>query len=205
MRGKDYGFSVIELLIVICVVAIIAALAGIEYSRWISKYRVEREIREMRADLVNARGRAMMRYRMHFVTLTTTGYSIYEDTYDAGAGTLTPDGDHVLQTASDNRISQTSLNSRYPITWSGTTAQVDFNQKGFAQGYCSATTARACFSAGDCPAGETCSIPRTICSNTNFGAEYTCIVIDATRISLGRLTTSVPDGGSCDTVNCRIR
>ena len=51
-------------------------------------------------DLINTRTRAMQRNRMHFVDLTTTQYTIYEDTNTA------PNGDGISNPAADTQVSQ---------------------------------------------------------------------------------------------------
>ncbi|MEW6601613.1 MAG: prepilin-type N-terminal cleavage/methylation domain-containing protein [Nitrospirota bacterium] len=87
-----------------------------------------------------------------------------------------PDGDGIPNAATDTRVTQKILNLRYPIVF--TNAQVEFNNKGI-------------------------SINDTvICNNAVADADYDCIDISATRINMGQLTTSIPDGGACDAANC---
>jgi prepilin-type N-terminal cleavage/methylation domain-containing protein len=180
---EEDGFSLIELMIVVCVIAIVAAFAGIAYSRWMRSYNVEREIRELHADLLNARAKAVMRNRFHFVSLTATGYRINED-LDPW-----PDGDGQLTADDNNRPSgymdpipliQKSLNTQYPITWSGA-AQITFDTKGFSDD------------------------SKVICSNADVKADNNCIVLSGTSTNLGRLSSTIPQGGACDTANCVIR
>lgn len=176
MIGKAKGFSAIELLIVVAIVVILAAVAGVQYSKWIKRYNVEREMREMHTDLMNARARAVMRDRAFFVILAAGRYTIYEDTNP------TPDGDGTLQTANDTVYLLKDLNSRYPIRWSdAANTQLMFNSRGLYEG---------------------ATDDKTICTNAGVESDYNCIVVEPTRVGLGKLTAA---GGACDTVNCIVK
>jgi len=168
---NNRGITLIELIVVITVIGILVVALGFEFRDWTRKYRVESQIKELYIDMMNARARSMQRNRVHFVTLATTQYTIYEDTNP------TPDGNGTLETTSDTQVLQKSLNTTYPITWNGA-ANVEFNTRGLA------------------------AVGKTICSNTDADADYNCIVISASRINLGKLTTKIPDGGTCNATNC---
>lgn len=181
--GTDGGFTLTESLIVVAIAVTLAGLAGLQFSVWMDRYNIEREIRELHSELMGARARAMMRNRFHFVILSETGYIIREDVAPW------PDGDGDLNGADDTRPSgyaepipliQRSLNVRYPITWNGSSSQIDFNTRG---AYNSA-------------------IQKTICSKTLIDADYNCISLTATRILLGTLVTP---GGPCNKSNCTAR
>jgi len=47
--------------------------------------------------------------------------------------------------------------------------------------------------------------PGTLCVSTDTAPDNDCIIVAQTRISIGRLTTSLPDLGACDSVNCVAR
>jgi prepilin-type N-terminal cleavage/methylation domain-containing protein len=167
------GITLIELIIVVSVIGILVVALGFSFQGWIGGYNVERGIKEMYIDLMNARARAMQKNRVHFVTLTPTQYTIYEDTNPA------LDGNGTLETASDLKVLQKNLDSRYPITWSDISdTQIDFTKRGLSND------------------------TKTICSNTKADADYNCIEISASRINIGKLTTKIPDGGACLSDNC---
>lgn len=88
-----------------------------------------------------------------------------------------PDGNGTLDT-SDTQILQTNLDARYPIVWNGSGNEIDFLTTGLS------------------------NVNKTICSNTDIDADYNCIEISTTRINLGKLTTRIPRGGTCDATNC---
>src|SRR5512139_1560290 len=89
------------------------------------KYRVEGETKQLYADLMDARGRAMQRSRASFALFTSSGYATYEDTDNP------PDGDGTL-TSSDTRI--TSVTARHAITATlpGGASDFAFNRNGTA-------------------------------------------------------------------------
>lgn len=94
----DSGFTMVEVMIAVAIIGLLVVLLADAYQAWAERYRVENDVKEMFADLMDARASAMQKKRVHFVTMTATGYRIYEDTNPA------PDGDGVLTTATDNFV-----------------------------------------------------------------------------------------------------
>ncbi|MBI5408373.1 MAG: type II secretion system protein [Nitrospirae bacterium] len=172
---NNKGMTLIELVIVITIIGILAGALAFSFQSWMSGYNTESQIKQLHGDLMDARTRTKNRNRMHFVDLTAAQYTVYEDTDPA------PDGDGTPNPANDTLVFQKSLNASYPITWSDPSdTRIEFDTKGLSND------------------------DKTICNNTAFDAEadYDCIVITATRIKMGRLTTPISSGGACDAANC---
>ena len=93
----------IEALIVLAILGIVAVLAVDTFRGITEKYRVEGETKQMYADLMNARGRALQRNRASFVQVEAFGYSTYEDTFNP------PDGNGSLDNTTDARIAGVTI------------------------------------------------------------------------------------------------
>ena len=189
---KNEGITLIELIIVITIIGILAVALGFEFTGWIGGYRVESQMKEMYVDLMSAKARAMQRNRSHFVTLTTTSYTLYEDTNPA------PDGNSTLETASDDQIMLKNLNTSNPVTWSDLAdIQIEFTARGLSND------------------NKTMCVFTDFVNNTtllpppdgisDYNPDYDCMVISTTRINLGKLTTQDTAGGACDSTNCVAR
>ncbi len=158
--GNERGMSIIELMIVVGLIGLLAAILSNSYQGWSEKYRVETSVKEMFADLMDARGRALQRNRAHIVSLSTSParYLVYEDTSPA------PDGNGTLE-AADTWLRTVAV--RYPFTVSpaGTTA-INFNRDGLL----SLNT------------GDTGFIRLT----SPVVSDYDCITLGPTRIKMGQ-------------------
>ncbi|MBI5633005.1 MAG: type II secretion system protein [Nitrospirae bacterium] len=84
--NNSRGVTLIELLIVVTIIGILSVSLGFAYSGWLGRYKVEKQTKEIYADMMTARMLAMARSREHFVDFTgPTTYSIVEDTNDNSA------------------------------------------------------------------------------------------------------------------------
>jgi type II secretion system protein H len=159
---KKSGFTIIELIVVMAILGILLAIVGLSMQNWLGKARVEEQIKQMYADLSNARARAMNNNRVHFVVLNAAAnqYQVWEDTNTA------PDGNGALETAGgDTRTLQ--IDNRVELTTTiipGGGFHFSFNTRGIISNN------------GTIRMG----------SVNNFGAMVDCIAVSATRIRLGR-------------------
>jgi len=175
---RNDGVSLIELLVGISIISILAISLGFSFQGWMSKYRVENQMKELYADLVDARTMAMVRNRMHFVVLNAADYRIYEDTdddanADIGAGDLP-----VLQYRLPGTSNVKPKTVKYNLGWTGT---VGFDTRGLAWQYTAPATRVA----------ASITVYATLPSGTE--TDYDCLLIAPSRIRMGKMA-----GGSCN-------
>ncbi|MEK6691225.1 MAG: type II secretion system protein [Nitrospirota bacterium] len=169
---KNDGVTLVELVVVITIIGILAVALGFSFQGWLGGYKIEKQAKEMYVDLMNARARAMQRNRTHCVTLATNQYTIKEDMSPP------PDGDGDCDDSGDTTVSRKVLDASYPIIWNGSGNEIKFTVQGLI------------------------NVDKSICSNTDEDADYNCIEISATRVNIGKLTTTIPAGGDCNATNC---
>ncbi len=166
LRGRNIpecsGFTLLETMIVVSVITVIAGIAGLQYSVWVKRYNVEREAREMYADFMNARARAMMRNRLHFVDLANGQYTIYEDTYDENLSSQTLDGDGKLQVTGDDVILHKRTRNAVESHIGSRATRFYFNSRGLS------------------------SANGSVRLTSDVVADYDCVIVYATRIHLGK-------------------
>jgi Tfp pilus assembly protein FimT len=177
---SNHGATLVGLIIGISIIGILAGVFGHDFSQWMERYRVEKQMRDIYVDFVNTRVRAMQSDRIHFVTLTETQYTVREDIYPW------PDGDGLLSEEDNVRPSGYSapiplvgkdLNPGESITWiglSGARPQIKFTGRGLVTSGGNAEFA--------------------VCMNTNVDADYNCVKISGLKIELKKI--KVAAGGS---------
>lgn len=163
---KNRGMTLIELIIVITIIGILIFALGFSFQGWIGNYNVERAIKGMYIDLMNARARAVERNRIHFVDLPVAqpnSYVIYEDTNPA------PDGNGILETASDATVLQKNLDYTIIPAMAFGLTRFSFDKNGLG------------------------SINGTIRLSSTVNPDYDCIVLSETRINIGKWNGSSCD------------
>jgi len=118
------GFTLVEILIAIAIVGILVVLAVGNFGGLDEKYRVEAETKQLFADLMDARGRAMQRNRVFFTRISATGYATYEDT------NTPPDGNGIWDNTADTRVA--NVTGTHAITTAGGANAFEFNRNGIA-------------------------------------------------------------------------
>lgn len=154
------GITLLELMVVIAISGILMGIAGFTVQGFRERYDAEGQIRQLHVDLMNARVRALQENKAFFVTVTSSGYQITEDTNESG-GTAPDDGDTQLWPAPK----QFKFHSR----WNGT---VIMDRKGIV----SKSTGPLLTNAALAIRFETAGID----------PEYDCVSVGPTRIRAGK-------------------
>lgn len=158
------GFTLVEILITIAILGILVVIAVSDFRGLNEKYKVEAETKQLYADLMDARGRAMQRNRMFFVRfsgISGTGYATYEDT------NTPPDGNGIWDNTADAMIASVTVAHTITTALPGGVSTFEFNRNGIAS-----VTGDIRFSSTGIP-------------------DYDCITIRPTRIKMGQYNGGV--------------
>jgi prepilin-type N-terminal cleavage/methylation domain-containing protein len=79
---KENGFTLVELLIVIVIIAILLAMATLNFSAWSRKHNMEAQVKQMYTDMLSAKVDAMHKRRQFTVNtnVITNSYTITDVT-----------------------------------------------------------------------------------------------------------------------------
>ena len=115
---EENGVTLTELLIIVSIVGILTVALGFSFQGWMGNYKIESELKQMYADIIDVRTRAMTQNRMHFIVINSGNYALYEDTNDNNAAN---------PGAGDTLLKTTPLQYNVDSTGTGT---ITFNTKG---------------------------------------------------------------------------
>lgn len=164
--GDEKGFSLNEIIITVALFGILVGIGFYSYQSISDRMNVEKNMKELYVDLMNARIRAMQRSRTHFVLFTAapTQYAIYEDTDPE------PDGDTALDTTKDTLLMRKNLGWKftvaYPAAWSSAPTALQFSSRGLLD---TAVTSTGTFRVTE-----------------ELNGEYDCIIISEMKNNLGK-------------------
>jgi prepilin-type N-terminal cleavage/methylation domain-containing protein len=88
---NDRGFSLVEMIVVIGIMATLLSIATLQFNRMTTKYNIEAQTKMLHGDLMKVRAEALLQKRsraVNFVSTTTqTTFSIFSSV-DTGAGAV---------------------------------------------------------------------------------------------------------------------
>lgn len=115
---KHDGYTLLEMLVIMAILFILLSIAAFSYTEWTARFSIESQIKEMYADLMTARARAMTRNRAQFVNMAASSYTIRDDTNENGKND-----------AGDALLFHKRLENR--IAWNGS-PEISFNTRGLS-------------------------------------------------------------------------
>jgi type IV fimbrial biogenesis protein FimT len=171
------GFSLIEMMAVVCIMGILLAIATLDFNRWTRKSGLESQVKTIYGDLMTAKLNAMHMGRPHAVFFTSpTQYVIknYSSVAEpAAAGVVVK--------------RQTLV---YPLTLDSpavATLTLNFATSGIVF---------------DNAIPQAQIAEKAICAYSTVGPGYDSLIISATRMNLGNLKNQ---GGACATANITVK
>lgn len=114
-----YGFTLIELIVVIAIMGILLSVATLSFQEYSQKANIESQVRSLYSDIIQMRSSAMFSRTAKSATYTATTFKIFS----SNVVTVTP-------------IIQRTL--RYPISWTNS-GQINFDGQGLILGVSSAS------------------------------------------------------------------
>jgi prepilin-type N-terminal cleavage/methylation domain-containing protein len=168
-RKNSLGYSLIELIVVIAIVAVLTVALAFQYTGWQARYKVESQVKEVYSDLMTARIDAMQKGRVYWVTFGGgRTYQVYQATNDAGTSFAPAPGWTNPKTLD------------YPILWTST---VIMDPRGYIS---------------PLPSEDGTTVLRFGGWTTDNPPDYNCIVLSKIKISLGLSRNPADVWTTCD-------
>jgi len=109
------GFTLVEIIVVICIISILLAIGTLKFSEYARRYRTEAQTRMIYTELLQARANAIYQRRVTRITLYPERFEVYSSATDGSL--IAPVVIKALQ---------------FPIIWNALGDKVDFDERGLA-------------------------------------------------------------------------
>jgi type II secretion system protein H len=167
IRSDRSGFTLIEMLIIISIMAFLSTIAVLNFQTWQKKNNIEAETRDLFSQLTEARNNAFMQKTEYGVIIKSKGYQIKSYTSEADTtGAVVKSGTYVYNL---------TQNGGTDIAAAGIQARFD------SSGFLSSTTGTIG------PSGTIINV-----EVTDTSTSLNCLVIQSTRVNMGKWNATTP-------------
>ncbi|MEI8356199.1 MAG: prepilin-type N-terminal cleavage/methylation domain-containing protein, partial [Deltaproteobacteria bacterium] len=83
------GFSLVELLVIIGITSILLGIATLNFTHWVTRCNIEKEVKELYAELMSARQQSFvtgMNHRVEFESANSIVFRLYSSEWDLEHG-----------------------------------------------------------------------------------------------------------------------
>ena len=123
-HAKSQGFSIVELVVVISIIAVLLSVSTIAFNSWQTKHAMESQIRAMAADFSGIRMRAITTKQRHTITLNAKSYVFGFYSSEENASTPLPGGFHSVVYKLQKSDGSDYSNDVYEIDQRGTNVSI---------------------------------------------------------------------------------
>jgi type IV fimbrial biogenesis protein FimT len=178
MKFNSHGFSLIELMVVVVIIAVLLSIATLQFNTWQVKSNIDTQTRELLSDLSDARLGAIQTKGSRTVILTPTSAAFWSYSTNEQVMPVSPATGRLLQMRyfKNPIVTASSNNGLFG-------GNIGFNSNGFTDDFNSTFTSNQMIVAQ--PPGTT--NPTLVApSPTGTDAAIDCLVISTTKINVGK-------------------